>query len=334
MALIFCDSFDHYETADISRKWSSNANSTISTSSGRRGGGCLNCNGGSASANITLPAQTTYGIGFAIKRNTNASFGRMLQFKEGSTVHVEVRIEAGGFFSALRGGTVQLTPFGTIARGIEDEWIYVECKCFVHDSTGTVEVKVNGEQVLNLTGQDTANGGTPTINGIQVAGQGLFDDLVIWDLNGSNNTDYLGDVEVEMVLPDGAGNSTQWTNVTGAATHWQAVDESPAVDDLTTYIDTSTNTHLDLFTFANLSSITGGSTVLGVQVSAIASVDSGSATIRLVKRPTTVNFNGGNHVLGTGWLNVREIWETDLQAVAAWTDTTFNASEFGVEKVA
>lgn len=99
-------------------------------------------------------------------------------------------------------------------------------------------------------------------------------------------------------------------------------------------MDTATNTHLDQFTFGNLSTITGGSTILAVQANCMAKVDSGAATIRQVKRPTTVDFNGANFVLGTAWANIREIWETDLQAVAAWTDTTFNATEFGFEKVA
>lgn len=330
--LIFCDSFDHYQTADISRKWNGNAFSTIQAAAGRRGTQCLRCNSGSATATLVVPAQTTYIVGAAILKPSITQNSTMLTLLEGATVHCIVRVEVGGFFAAYRANSSTQIGLGTINRMVQGQYVFMECKVFLSDTVGTVEVRINGEVVLNLTNLDNANGGTPTIDTIRIAGNLDWDDLYVCDITGSLNNDFLGDVEVEHVVPDGAGNATQWTNVTGAATHWQAVDESPAIDDLGSFIDTATNTHLDLFTYANLSSITGGSTILGVQANCQASVDSGAATIRIVKRPTTVNFNGADFVLGTAWSNIREIWETDLQAVAAWTDTTFNASEFGVEK--
>jgi len=333
--LLFMDSFDHYETADIVRKWTAMSNATIGASSGRRSTQGLVCNSASATVDLTVPAQTTYVVGAAIFRTTNTARGNAFTFKEGATTHVVIGLEPGGFVSAYRGApTSNLLGISTLSRIRQDTWGYLEAKVLVSNTVGTVEIRYNGEVLLNLTNQDTGNAGTPTIDGIGLAGTINFDDLYICDITGSLNNDFLGDCEVEHVVPDGAGNVTQWANVTGAATHWQAVDESPAIDDLTTFIDTATNTDLDLFTFANLSTITGGSTILAVQANCQAQVDSGAATIRQVTRPTTVNFNGANFVLGTAWANIREIWEQDPQAVAAWTDTTFNASEFGVEKVA
>jgi hypothetical protein len=337
MALIFCDSFDHYQSADITRKWTALAFATIVAAAGRRSTACLRCTGGSQTVQKTVPAQTTYGVGVAILRSTNVAAGTIFQFMEGSTVHVIIRAEPGGFVAAYRGNTstlVDTDAFGTISRIVQGQYCYMEAKVFVHDSTGTVEVRINGEIVLNLSSKDTANGGTPTINNIQLAGAADFDDLVIWDILTGNNDDFFGDVEIEHILPDGAGNATQWSTLVGAATHWQAVDESPAIDDDTSYVETATNTHLDQFTYANLSSITGGSTVLGVQVNTQAKVDSGSATIRAVARESAVDSNGSNVVLGTAWLNALEMWETNPNGGGAWTDTIINASEFGFEKVA
>lgn len=336
MALIFTDSFDHYQTADIARKWTSNAFNSIGASSGRRGTQGMVCNSGSAVASITLPAQTTYIIGAAVFKQSNAQRSNIFSFKEGGIVHVVITAEPGGFIGAYRGNpTTNLLERSALSRVKEDAFQYIEAKVLVSGTVGTVEVRINGEVVMNLTNQDTDNGGAvPTIDALQVAGNQNFDDLYICDILTGNNDDFLGDIEVEMVLPDGAGNATQWTTLVGAATHWQAVNESPAIDDDTSYVETATNTHLDQFTFGNLTSITGGSTILGVQVTTCCRADSGAATIRTVKRPTTVDFNGGNHVLGSSFTMIREIWETDLQAAAAWTDSTFNATEFGVEKVA
>lgn len=274
--------------------------------------------------------------GGAINRNTNTAAASLFSFMEGGTVHVIIRAEPGGFVAAYRANTSTLITggFGTVSRIVQDQYCYIEAKVFIHDSTGTVDVRVNGESVLSLSGVDTRNGGVPTIDTIRLNGTADWDDFYICDDQGSNNNDFLGDVEIEAILPDGAGNATQWTNLTGAATHWEACDESPAIDDLTSYVDTATNTHLDQFTYGNLSSITGGSTVLAVQVNTQASVDSGAATIRAVARESAVDSTGSNVVLGTAWLNALQMWENNPNGGGAWTDTIINASEFGFEKVA
>lgn len=336
MALIFIDSFDHYQTADISRKWTANAFNSIGTTAGRRGTQGMLCNSGSATANLTVPAQTTYVMGAAISRPTNTARGNCFRFMEGATTHVVIACEPGGFVSAYRGSpTTNLLGISTESRIRVNQFVYIEAKVFIHATLGTVEIRVNGEVLLNLTNQDTDNAGAvPTINGVQVAGNITFDDLYICDILTALNNDFLGDCEIEAVLPDGAGNATQFTTLVGAATHWQAVNESPAIDDDTSYVETATNTHLDQFTYANLSAISGGSTVLGVQVVTMARADSGAATMRAVAREGGADFNGGNVVLGTGWVGAREIWEQNPNGPAAWTDTTFNGAEFGVEKVA
>jgi hypothetical protein len=339
MALLFIDSFDHYETADLTRKWTAASFGTIVAAAGRRGTACWRAVGGSALISKVVSAPgTTMIVGGGISRSTNVAAANLFSFMEGATVHIIIRAEPGGFVAAYRGNTstlVDTDAFGTISRIVQDQYCYVEAKVFVHGSTGTVEVRVNGEVVLNLTGKDTRNGGVPTIDTLRLNGTADWDDVYICDDQGSFNNDFLGDIEVEHVVPDGAGNATAWDTLVGAATHWEAVDESPAIDDDTSYVETATDTDIDQFTFGNLSAISGGSTILGVQVNTMARVDSGSATIRSNTRPTSVDFNGLNDVvLGTAWQNAIEIWEQDPQASADWTDATFNAAEFGFEKVA
>ncbi len=338
MSLLFCDSFDHYETADLVRKWTAASFGTIVAAAGRRSTACWRAVGGSALVSKVLPTPgTTMIAGGAISRSTNTAAANLFSFMEGATVHIIIRAEPGGFVAAYRGTTstlVDTDAFGTISRIVQDQYCYIETKVFIHDSTGTVEVRVNGEVVLNLTGKDTRNGGVPTIDTIRLNGTADWDDFYICDDQGSDNTDFLGDVEIEAILPDGAGNATQWTTLVGAATHWEACDESPAIDDDTSYVETATNTHLDQFTYGNLSSISGGSTVLAVQVNTMARVDSGSASIATEHRESSVDSTGATVVLGTAWLDALQMWENNPNGGAAWTDTIINASEFGFSKVA
>ena len=332
----FVDSFDHYEIDDIIRKWTAEGFASI-FANGRRGTNCFRTVGGSANASVVLPTPgTTMFVGVAVSRSTLITAATLISFMENSIVHVIIRAEPGGFVGAYRGTTSTLITggFSTKSRMVQDQYCYVEAKVFVHDSTGTVEVRINGEVVLDLTSVDTRNGGVPTIDTIRLMGTADFDDLVIYDDQGSNNNDFLGDVEVEVILPDGAGNLTQWTTLVGAATHWQAVDESPVIDDDTSYVETATNTHIDLFTYGALSSINGGSTVLCVQANTMARIDSGSASIATKTRESSVTSTGATVVLGTGWKDVLQIWEVNPNGGGAWTDTILNASEFGFEKIA
>ena len=136
-----------------------------------------------------------------------------------------IRIETDGRISAVRGHTGNGTVLGTTAAPAvtAHAWHHVETKIFLSATVGTVEVRVNGVTVLNLTGQNTlgATGScTQTITGCptfdQVSGwPTYFKDLIWWDTTGSSNNDFLGSCHVYSLIPDG-DTSLNWSASFGA----------------------------------------------------------------------------------------------------------------------
>jgi hypothetical protein len=76
-----------------------------------------------------------------------------------------------------------------------------------------------------------------------------LDDAYVEDVNGEGDQVPQG-YQFAMVLPDGAGSSTDWTP--GAGNNWEQVNESTAPDDDTTYVEEAVGAELDLYTFGNL----------------------------------------------------------------------------------
>src|SRR5688572_24368589 len=95
MALLFCDSFDHWTTAaEGGMKYVSVAGLSFSPTGGRRGTRGL-IMGGSGSLNNALSAQATYIVGLSVQP-TALPVGvglNLFQFREGTTVHVSITID-------------------------------------------------------------------------------------------------------------------------------------------------------------------------------------------------------------------------------------------------
>jgi len=249
---------------------------------------------------------------------------------EGTTYHISV-VYSGGKIKIYRG-----TQFGTVlgvsAATLSAGYNYIEIKATIHDSTGAVEVKINGvtDNNLNLTNVDTRNGGTGVIDTILIAGTGYTDDFYVCDTSGATNNDFLGDIRVDTIYPDGDGNYTQFTPSTGTA-HWSLVDET--TPNTTDYNSGANIGDRDSYTYAALSAITS-QTIYGVQINAAAlKSDSGSRSLGTMSRLSGTNKDGSGAALSTSQTYISEIQETD-PASAAWTESNINSAEFGVKVTA
>lgn len=252
------------------------------------------------------------------------------------TIHLTIRCELNGAITAYRGDVATLlgTSSGTnILRS--GYWSYVEVKATIDDSTGAVEVKVDGTSVLNLTSQDTRNGGNANVSQIRIGshtGTGSYsyaDDVYVCDTTGSAPyNDYLGDVRVVMMVPDGAGDSTQWTPSAGA--NYAAVDETPGHDGDTSYVSSSTAGQDDLYTVGATPS--GSSQVWAARVTATARKEGAGARdiALLVKAGTTTDASGALTIPDTTY---REFSYTLLQnpdTSADWTIADLDAAQIGI----
>jgi hypothetical protein len=348
MALIFADSFGHYEDATITRSWpidGRNAASGLQPGSGqgRRGDYALvgnnNANGG---LGRDLPASyTTLGIGFALRFSAimlTATIGQHIffRFAEGATAHMEICNGVGSRLAVRRAGATQLGS--DTAPLMAAQWYYVEFKTAIHDTTGTVEVRVHGpgftpggEVVINLTNQDTRNAATGVINRLYAyveAGTSSdvrIQDVVVWDTSGSVNNTFMGDVRVACLFPSGAGNSAQFTPL--SSTNVSNVDEQDADED-TTYNSSTTPGNKDTFAVTDLPG--AAASIKAVQqIVRARKTDAGARTLKQVVRRGGTDYEGATVNLGDAYAYFTEVLELDPSTSAAWTESNFNGAEFG-----
>lgn len=239
-----------------------------------------------------------------------------------STLHLRLEISAGGNLLIRRGtSTILGTGTATISTGV---WNYLEMKWFIHDSTGTFELRINDDPTpdLDLSSQDTLNGGTAQVTSIELNGNNNdcdYDDLYIDDAA------FHGDVYVETISADGVGSDADFTPFVGA--NWQEVDELPTDND-TTYNESSTVSDRDRFTHTDLPADTD--VVLGVQVGIWTKKDvAGPRDMRTLAYDGVTEGEGASQSPGTDYSWLYDMFEDHPTGAAAWTESEVNAGQFG-----
>lgn len=279
-----------------------------------------------------LGAQTeiVVGFGFLFERLANQEIFYSLEPSD--TVGLNLRLTVGGEIAVYRSGTLLGTSSGANLR--PNKWSYIECKATIHNTTGSVIIKINETQVLSLTSQDTQQGGTAEWRKYQLEGSGVFpdnfsfDDWYVLNTSGSQNNDFLGSTRIDGVLPNAAGDATQWTPSAGA--NYAAVDENPADDD-TTYVGSSTSTDQDLYNYASVPATLN--VIHGVQINTnVRETDVTDFTLKtLIKTGATTSADSAQAIAGTSYEVLHRIAELDPDTSAAWTSSGINGAQFGIE---
>lgn len=336
--LLFCDSFDHYATT--SQKWTASQRQGINAAQGRNlAAGYTESNGVAGtggSLTKTIPtAVDTLIAGGAIKCTGFALF-RWL-FQESGVVHVAITINGSGFIEVRRGAGGTLLATGTTVL-VVSTYYHLEVRCKVNDTTGYVEVRLNGVVEATFTG-DTRNAGTTGLlnqfaqstpyGGAAGNGFSYLDDFVLMNALGTENNDFLGDCRVEALYPNGNGNSSMLVGSDGDSTdNYALVDENPPNSD-TDYVQSSTVGDKDTYGYSDISSTIG--VVHGVQILPFArKTDAGSRSIASIARSGSIEDVGADKPLTTVYAYYPEIVEHDPATSAAWTIAAVNAAEFGV----
>jgi len=216
-------------------------------------------------------------------------------------------------------------------------WHYFEIKInAISDSSSPADViiKMNGVVIYECeAGEDFMYGVEPYFDCLHLEFSELagayFDAIYFCDLAGAKNNDYLGDMVVEQITPDGNGNSSNFLGSDADSTdNYLHVDETDPND--SDYIASSTPTDLDLFTFANL---TGTPTLVhSVQTQARVVLNNpGLRTGKIVTRVDGTNYEGDVFYAGIGHLHFQHLWEDNPDDAAAWEIADISNAEFGVK---
>ena len=324
MAIEWLEGFDHYTSvAMFQRKWDSTLSDVSPGQTGRFAGFSVRLGSPTAFAGIlTLGNQQTRTVGFAFwYATTTAGTNPILAFLDVSSRQVDLQLnQATGVLTVTRNGTV----LGTSAAVLSiSTWFYIEFQATIHSSTGSITVRVNGTDVITVSGANTQTSANAYANRIYIEGinsTSLYDDMYI-----ENTATFHGECRVLTVLPNADSSPLQWTPSTGTA-HWSLVDEGNPNDD-TDYVSSSTPGHVDLYGFPD---ITPTGSILAVQTVLTARKDDAGVrqiADQCVSGATTAT--GATATITSSYLMYRQIRETDPDTGAAWTAAGFNAASFG-----
>lgn len=333
----FIDGFDHYATADITKKWNVAPTATINAGGGRFGGNALRVNDvATGYIRKTLDAQPTWIVGFGIIPTAFTYPNTpVLQLLDQGANQVELRVYSDGTLALTRNGASLAGGLSTFSLKI-GAWYFIEVKVTIAPAIagGQAQVHVNGQLVIDVTaGQQTQNTANATANSIQIAGvvpNTSFDDVYICDGTGLINNNFLGDCRVVQVLPNGAGDQTMF-GVVGAVNNWAAVDEIPPDNDAT-YVFSQTPGQRDLYVLQAfpllLATIKGIQTVLDCRDD-----DVGPRTVAASIKTGGTTYDGLAFAPGVTYQFATETREVNPFTAVAWTPADLVALQAGVKLV-
>lgn len=337
MALLFADGFERYTNGtQMATIWSMDNASGETFTTGRIQGSCLSLNTkpggyGTSASNAwispsTLGNATSGYVGFGLKVSSNNEPAAPFVLRDGYSAngsHLSIRIE-GGVLKLCRNVTV----IATGASFLANTWYYIEIYWNIHASTGSCIVRRNGAIEINYTGNTYAGTGNAYVNTIHLqSADGLsrqFDDLYI------DNAAFLGNFRAVRLVPESAGDITQWTPNTGA--NYASVDETTTDSD-TTYVSTSTDDNIDLY---NMNSPThGGSTILGVNSRYIVRREVSNTNFAPVYKTSGGTVQVGATIpITSGTYVVKDVLQTiNPETGVAWTQGDIDGLQIGIKKL-
>ena len=222
---------------------------------------------------------------------------------------------------------------------------YIEGRVVIHDSTGIVQIRLNGNMEINLSNVDTnvSGGDIKTINmGVTWNGStsegasidAFFDDVIINDTTGTVSNSWPDGAGITMLVPNEDGNHTAWTSTGGAVDYTE-------IDDVTTYgnlPDGDTTTILSgttgQRTSVNLSNTTQPGSVEAIMLCTYAKNSvSGSDQMAQSVRIGSTDYDSTAFVPATAYG-----WRTDILTLnpataARWLTSELDAMQQGFSRV-
>lgn len=154
----------------------------------------------------------------------------------------------------------------------------------------------------------------------------IYDDFVLMDDSGSTLNDFIGDCRINTVYPTSAGDTTQWTPISGS--NFDNVNDSPANDAV--YNSDHTAGNRDLYNVGDL----GAVSILHVStLYRLVNSDAGSRQVKTIAKVSGTVYDGPTVSPSTTVLYFTSDFTVNPATGLQWTYTEFNAAQFGVETV-
>ena len=337
MAILWLDGFDNYPsgTAETTAKWTDlDASTQVTWPAGYNQGFCLhmaNGSGGTQHYSTSWTGVSTIGIGMWFRPgNVPAGDQQLFRLNEGATTHVGVGRDSSGNWGVGRGTTN--APIWTSTKAMQSNvWQHVELIVTINNTTGSVELKIDGNTEINQTTIDTQNGGTGVIDQWSIVRNTSWnwdmDHVYVFDTTGTFANTFMGpSTEIYTLSPNAAGDSSGWTRSGGTA-NYEMVDEVPSDSDTTYVSDGTTNTQ-DLYNMADLPSNVG--TIHHVETSVWGKNEAaGTGGVILQAKHSTSTNDGSSQNFTTGYVRYLQGFPTNPSTSAQWTKSEVDAAQFG-----
>jgi hypothetical protein len=218
------------------------------------------------------------------------------------------------------------------------QWNFLEFKAIIAtDATGAYAVRLNGQTLVNVSSVRTVPIGRGFTNpgyipNFWLRENQVVDDLYVLNGDGARNNDFLGDLQVDLSKPDGAGlrSDSVIVGTSPAATRWQS---NLTADHGVTAVELDATDDSDSYTFEDLPYDTAE--VFGVQlVTQARKSDGGPIRLTLTNDVDAVDVDALPVKLSVSAGDVFAYQHAALDEAASgpWTLARFQDSEFGTRR--
>jgi len=287
----------------------------------------------------SIPNTRTAILGFAIRysgafqtqsdSNAVLSFGESVSNRFLITMDTSGNINFGPWTNWHRYNTVKLEA---------GRWYYMEIKYKIHSSTGVAQFRLDEELLMDFTGDTWYTGGTSIgwcemrfADNYQVGSDWAeLDDMYLADTEGTENNDFLGDVRIDTIHPNGAGNYTDLTPSAGA--NYECVDETGYSS--SDYVEGIDPGDKDSYAYPAVPTDLDDAAIFGVQIRQNCKRTAPSSNIKIDPfiRTGSTDYSQTAQSLSDSFTEKQgDILADDPSDSNAWTQAKINACEFGME---
>lgn len=252
--------------------------------------------------------------------------GQRHAFRDGSTEVAMVNVSNDDKIRIYNGGTLVGTGTTTLYK---NRWYLIEVHVVV-GSSGLIEVRLDGVPEVSYSGNVNAS---TVINNLYVAAdidRSYMDDIALNDTSGSADNTWCGDGRVIALVPDGNGDTNQWSASSGS--NYQCVDEGFPGNEDTDYVYTTTSEQIDLYNIQN-PSLPSGAVIKRVWATCIAKKTvSESATISIGLKTGGTEYWGSAQQLETNYKSFNsQVYSQNPNTSADWTISDLTNLQVGVK---
>ena len=282
-------------------------------------------------------------VQFSIKFDAHISASKFFRIwnNSGAEICLELGVSAADALQVYNAaGTLVATTAGGLLA--PDRWNTIAVEAQIGSSTGTVKVWVNqpssgATPIVNLAGidlTDTSGAGADTVDWmLQSVGGAPFwnlSEVLIYDTSGPAPMNaYLGDKRLHVLLPNGAGSATAWTQFPASTSNFDKVDDpiTAAPDADATYNGATTGAGADLYAFGDLPAGTTG--IVGVVEEAeLRKTDAGVISPQLRMRANATNLDSAA-ISPFETYTKHQHFSADVPGGTGWTEANVNGMEAG-----